>query len=220
MIAKKLINDTIPPLKLSDDGVKALAWIAEFHVHHLPVVDGQQYLGIISEYNIYDTNETSKPLSAYDFSEKPPKVHEYDHIYEVMKIMKTHQLTVMPVLDEEEQYVGLITLDTITDYLSHAQGMQEPGGIVILEMNTNDYVLSEIARLVESHNAKILSMYVTTHPNSPAIDVTLKVNKTDLTRILPTFERFEYVVKAYYQEEDYLEDVQERYDEFMNYLNI
>ncbi|MFK7907922.1 MAG: CBS domain-containing protein [Chitinophagales bacterium] len=220
MIAKKLINNTIPPLKLSDDGVKALAWIAEFHVHHLPVVDGQQYLGIISEYNIYDANETSKSLSAYDFSENPPKVHEYDHIYEVMKIMKTHRLTVMPVLDEEEQYVGLITLDTITDYLSQAQGMQDPGGIVILEMNTNDYVLSEIARLVESHDAKILSMYVTTHPNSPAIDVTLKVNKTDLTRILPTFERFDYVVKAYYQEEDYLEDVQEKYDEFMNYLNI
>ena len=220
MIAKKLINETIPPLKLSDDGEKALAWIAEFHVHHLPVVDGQQYLGIISEYTIYDTNETSKPLSNYDFSEDPPKVYEYDHIYEVMKIMKTHKLTVMPVLDEENQYVGLITLDTITDHLSHAQGMQEPGGIIILEMNMNDYVLSEIARLVESNNARILSMYVTSHPGNASMDVTLKINKTDLSSILPTFERFDYNIKAYYQEEDYLEDVQERFDEFMNYLNI
>ncbi|MEZ4886718.1 MAG: CBS domain-containing protein [Chitinophagales bacterium] len=220
MIAKKLINDTIPPLKLTDDGEKALSWIAEFHVHHLPVVDGQHYLGIISEYTIYDTNETSKPLSSYDFSEKPPKVQEYDHIYEVMKIMKANRLTVMPVVDEEQHYLGLITLDTITDYLSHAQGMEEPGGILILEMRTNDYVLSEIARLVESNDAKILSMYVTTHQSGGSMDVTLKINKTDLTSILPTFERFNYMVKAYYQEEDYLEDVQERLDEFMNYLNI
>jgi len=220
MIAKKLINDTIPPLKLTDDGEKALAWIAEFHVHHLPVVDGQQYLGMISEYTIYDTNETSQPLSDYNFSETPPKVNEYDHIYEVMKVMKSNRLSVMPVLGDEQQYVGLITLDTITDYLSQAQGMEDPGGIIILEMKSNDYALSEIARLVESHNAKILSMYVTTHPASSFIDVTLKINKTDLTSILPTFERFEYTVKAYYQEEDYLEDVQERLDEFMNYLNI
>ena len=166
MIAKKLINDTIPPLKLTDDGEKALAWIAEFHVHHLPVVDRQQYFGMISEYTIYDTNETAKPLSDYDFSENPPFVQEYDHIYEVMKVMKANRLSVMPVLNENKQYVGLITLDTITDHLSHAQGMEEPGGILILEMNTNDYVLSEIARLVESHNAKILSMYVTTHQGS------------------------------------------------------
>lgn len=220
MIAKKLINNTIPPLKLTDDGEKALAWIAEFHVHHLPVVDGQQYLGMISEYTIYDTNETSQPLSAYDFKETPPKVQEYDHIYEVMKVMKANRLSVMPVLDEEQQYVGLITLDTITDYLSQAQGMEDPGGILILEMKSNDYILSEIARLVESHDAKILSMYVTTHPASSFIDVTLKINKTDLTAILPTFERFDYTIKAYYQEEDYLEDVQERLDEFMNYLNI
>ncbi len=220
MIAKKLINDTIPPLKLTDDGEKALAWIAEFHVHHLPVVDGQQYLGMISEYTIYDTNETSQTLSSYDFSETPPKVYEYDHIYEVMKVMKANRLSVMPVLDDEQHYVGLITLDTITDYLSQAQGMEDPGGILILEMSANDYVLSEIARLVESHNAKILSMYVTTHQGSSSIDVTIKINKTDLTSILPTFERFQYTVKAYYQEEDYLEDVQERFDEFMNYLNI
>lgn len=220
MIAKKLINNTIPPLKLTDDGEKALAWIAEFHVHHLPVVDGQQYLGMISEYTIYDTNETAQPLSAYNFSETPPKVSEYDHIYEVMKVMKSNRLSVMPVLDEEQQYVGLITLDTITDYLSQAQGMEDPGGILILEMKVNDYVLSEIARLVESHDAKILSMYVTNHQGSGNIDVTLKINKTDLTSILPTFERFDYIVKAYYQEEDYLEDVQERLDEFMNYLNI
>lgn len=220
MIAKKLINDTIPPLKLSDDGEKALTWIAEFHVHHLPVVDGKNYLGIVSEYIIYDVNETSRTLATYDFSETPPSVYEYDHIYEVMKNMKANRLTVMPVLDEEGEYVGLITLDTITDHLSHAQGMQEPGGIIILEMKTNDYVLSEIARLVESNDAKILSMYVTTHELTATMDVTLKINKTDLSSILPTFERFDYNVKAYYQEEDYLEDVQERLDEFMNYLNI
>ncbi len=40
MIARELVNDSIPPLKLSDTGLKALNWMEEFRVEHLAIVDG------------------------------------------------------------------------------------------------------------------------------------------------------------------------------------
>ncbi len=221
MIAKNLINEAVPPLKPSDNGEKALSWMGSFHVQHLPVVDGQQYLGMVAEYDILDTNHADMPLRAYSLDLTRNFVYDYVHIYDVLKVVNENRLSAIPVLDENDQYVGLITLETLLDFFAKTNAMQEPGGIIILEISINDYTASEIARIVESNNAKILSMYVTSPPsNNMNLEVTLKINRTDLQAVMATFERYDYMVKASYQEDSYLEDMQERLDAFMNYLSI
>ncbi|MGB0839936.1 MAG: CBS domain-containing protein [Chitinophagales bacterium] len=220
MIAKNLINDTVPPLRSTDDGNKALTWMSEFHLQHLPVVDGQLYKGIISEYDILDKNASKQALEAYDFNFSRPFVTERDHIYEVIKKINQHRLSLIPVLNVEEEYQGVITVEGLLDHFAKTNAMQDPGGIITLKMAVSDYVLSEIARIVESHNARILSLYVTTPSNSTQMEVTLKINKTDLAKVISTLERYDYEVDAAYQETEYLEDMQDRYDSFMHYLNI
>ncbi|PIZ05339.1 MAG: CBS domain-containing protein, partial [Flavobacteriales bacterium CG_4_10_14_0_8_um_filter_32_5] len=86
-------------------------------------------------------------------------------------------------------------------------------------LNINDYSLSEIAKIVESDNAKILASFITSHPDSTKLEVTLKINKNEITRILSTFERFNYQITASYNETDYQVDLQNKYDEFMRFLN-
>jgi hypothetical protein len=98
--------------------------------------------------------------------------------------------------------------------------IKEPGGILVLVMNIHDYSLTQIARLVEENNAKILSSYITSSQDSTEIEVTLKINTTDLDRIIQTFNRFDYVVKASFSKGILQEDLKRRYDELMNYLNI
>ena len=86
-------------------------------------------------------------------------------------------------------------------------------------MNNNDYSLTEIASIIESNDTKILSSYVISKPNSTNIEITIKLNKQDITAIIKDFERHEYKISASYKEEDDDDDFTERYESLMRFLN-
>lgn len=220
MIARNLLDPTIPPLKWTDNSRKALTWMGEFHVQHLPVVRTREYIGLIAEYDILDFADLEKPFSHMERHFSRPFAHAYDHIYEVVKRLIVQRVSVLPVLDEDDNYMGVVTTTRLLSFFAQSNAMQEPGGIVVLEMKDNQYSLAEIARLVEGNQTKILSSYITPLPHTAQMEVTLKLNRTNLTSVISTFERFGYEVKAAYQEEDYTQHLQSRYDAFMHYLNM
>ncbi|MFA6923744.1 MAG: CBS domain-containing protein [Bacteroidales bacterium] len=220
MIAEELISYSIPSLKTSDNANKALTMMEEYKVTHLPIVNNEQFLGLISENDILDINEPDEPLGNHSLSLTKPYVLRSQHILDVLKLMSFLQLSLIPVLDDKNNYLGAITLKTLLIKFAEFTAIQNPGGIIILELNSNDYTLAQISQIVESNDAKILNMFVTAHPDSTKIDVTLKVNRTDITPILKTFTRYDYVIKASFGEDNFYDDLKERYDSFMNYLNI
>jgi acetoin utilization protein AcuB len=178
MIARNLISNAIPPLKLSDDGTKALAWMNNFHLQHLPVIDNLKYVGVIGEYDIIDSNDAEKLLGERDFSNNHYFVYDHVHIYEVIKVLNKNKLSLIAVLDRNDTYLGVITVSDLLEFLASANSMQDPGGIIVLEMNVRNYVLSEIANIVESNGAKILSLYVSIDPSGLNLETTIKINKT------------------------------------------
>lgn len=220
MIAAQLISNLIPPLKTSDTGEQAISWMQEFNVTHLPIVNNEQFLGLISEDDILDFSDLFAPIGSHPLSLFRPFVRENMHIYEVIKIACELQLTIIPVIDAQENYCGIITMQSIVQYFGTLSGVRENGGIVVLEMNKTDYSLAEIARIVESNDALILSNYLSSKSDSTLIEVTLKLNVSDLKHVIATFERFEYTVIASYQETEYTDQLKERFDSLMNYLNI
>ena len=130
------------------------------------------------------------------------------------------KLTLIPVLDENNNFLGVITMQNMVQHFSKLTMADNPGGIIILELNINDYSLSEIAQIVESNDTKVLSLYICSHPDSTKMDVTLKVNKTDIAGVLQTFNRYDYTVKASYSADDLTNDLKDRFLSFMNYLNM
>ena len=220
MLAKDLITDSIPPLKTSDTGTKALNWMDEFRVSHLPIVNNSQFLGLISEVDIMDLNDADQPLGNHKLSLVRPYVFESQHIYDVIKLIAEQNLTIAPVLDQNEMYLGMISLQDLVANFAKMGAVNNPGGIIILELGLRDFSLTEIARIVGSNDALILSSYITSHQDSTKLELTLKINKTDLTRILQTFERFNYTITASYHQNEFLDDMRDRYDSFMNYLNM
>ena len=219
MIASELISYDIPPLKLSDTGVKALDWMEEFRTPELPVVNEGKYVGLISESEILDRNNVDDPVDNYNLTLKNPSVHEGQHLFEVISNIVQHDINLLPVVDQNGQYLGLITLKKIIQNFSRVASVSNSGSILTLEVNVQDYSLAEISKMVESDDAKILASFITSHQDSNKIEVTLKINKTDISRILHTFERFNYTVLASYNESEYHKDLQDRYDEFMRFLN-
>lgn len=220
MVARQLITDEIMHLKTSDSGKTALGWMDEFKVSHLPIVNNEDFLGLISEQDIYSFNNTNEPLGNHMLSLKSPFVNEHQHVYEVLKLIDDLKLTVIPVLDDHKKYMGCITISKLVNFLSATYSVDNPGGIIVLEISNKDYSLTEIANIVESNNAKILSTFITSHHDSTRLEVAIKVNKIEIGSILQTFDRYGYLIKATYGKEEDLEDLKDNYDSLMNYLNI
>jgi len=219
MIAESLISTDIIPLQTSDRGETALEMMSEFYVRHLPIVNNQQLLGLISEDDVlnYDVHEA---IGSYSLSLIRPYAMISDHIYELMRLMAELRLTVIPVVDHDQNYQGVVSMEDLLQYFAQTASFTEPGSILILEVPRRDYSLAEIARLVESEQATILNVFLTGHPESARITVTLKINLLEIGRIVATFERFEYVVNASFTESEYVDSLKERYDSLMSYLNV
>lgn len=220
MLAKDLISDEIPPLKTTDTGLMAINWMDEFKVSHLPIVNKHEYLGLISDTDILDMNITDDELGKCKLSLLRPFVRESQHVYEVIKMVSNLKLTVLPVLNEHDHYMGLIPVTALLQQFATLAATREPGGIIVLEMNMHDYSLTQIAQIVEGNDGKVLSCYVNPLPDSTQIEVTLKLNKDDLSGILQTFYRYNYNVKASFHQSEFLDDMKNRFDSFMNYINI
>jgi len=221
MIAKSLINEYIPPLRTSDTGKEALQHMEIFKVSHLPIVNNLILLGIISENDIYNLNDPEQPLGNHKLELNNAYVYEYQHIYEVGQIFFEKDLTLIPVVKENKEYLGCITLKDLLKGFVKITNIEKVGSIIVLEMNIRDYSLAEIARIVEDENAKILSCYISELPDSTKILVTLKVNLEDLTRLISSFNRFNYVVRNTFLDNSYIRQMyKERLDYLFKYLEI
>jgi acetoin utilization protein AcuB len=221
MLAKDLISDVIPALHTSDSGQKALYWMDIFRISHLPIVNNEDFLGLISDQDIYDLNMADEPIGNHTLSLFSPYVTLNQHIFEVIEITSRLNLSVVPVLDHNNHYQGLITMNHLIHYFGELSALKQPGGIIVLEINANDYSLTEIAQIIESNDAKILSLYINSFSNSMKMEVNIKINRKELTSIIQTFNRYDYIVKASFMDENDLDSLYEnRYEQFMKYLSI
>lgn len=220
MIAAQLISDAIPPIKTSDSIQKVEDRMAEFRLNHLPIVNETQFLGLISDEDIIEIPDYDTTVGNVNLSLINPFVYEDQHIYEVIRLFYEQKLTAVPVLDSSMNYLGLISINTLTTYFAKITSVADPGGIIILEISNRNNSLSHIAQIVESNNAQILSSYVDTVANSTKLEITIKVNKTDISPIIASFLRYDYTIKATFNHLQRDNDTKDRFDSLMNYLSF
>jgi len=221
MKAVELLNNNILPLHKTDKVAAALHWMDEYKLSHLPVVDHKKYIGLISNVDLSDKHDSEKTVGKFTKTLIRPHILADEHYYYALKIMADFKISALPVTDENFLYLGLITQDILIQNLSESLSVQNPGGIIILEVNQPDFSLGEIVRIVESNDTKILSTSIKTKTDTTLIEVTIKLNRVNIEAVLQTFSRFHYEIKAYYGENENDEDLlRERYNSLMTYLNI
>ncbi len=221
MVAKDLISEVVPSLRTSDTGQTALNWMEIFRISHLPIVNNLDFLGLISDTDIYDMNQPDEPIGNHSLTLLKPYVTTEQHLFEVIGLASRLKLTVIPVLDSNNHYKGVITTTDLVRYLAGISSMDQPGGIIVLQLIERDYSLSQIAQIVEGNNVKVLSMYVTSPPDSTRLEVTIKVNTNELGSVIRTFERYNYDVKTWITADDSMDRFySERFDLLMKYMNI
>jgi len=221
MIARQLINDMIPPLKLTDTVQKAINWMEELRVNQLPVIDGGKFQGLITENELLQSDKLGSQLSDLRLTEKDCFVFDHQHFYDILKVASQYAVEIIAVLDREQHYKGVITVQDTVIAFAQTAAVQSPGGIIVLSLKQIDYSLAEISRLVEANGAKILSSGITNDPIDPEkVKLTLKVNLTDLSTVIATLERFGYKIIAKFQETTMEVQEKERLDILMKYLYI
>ncbi|MEQ9186276.1 MAG: hypothetical protein RLP15_00970 [Cryomorphaceae bacterium] len=220
MLAEELIVDHIPPLSRTDTGETALRWMDEFKIMHLSVVEKGMFLGTISESDVLGMTDLGEPIGGYIELLNPAFVSQRQHIFEVVKVVNDQKLTIIPVLDAKEHYVGSITIAQLMEIIADMPVANNAGGVIVLEMNLNDYSLEQIARITEENGTKILGTFVTSHPESTKMQLTIKLNKVEIGSVIAGLQRHGYTITFFEDQGDTGEDLRDRFDSFMNYLNI
>ena len=218
MITRKLISKEIQTVTLDYSGIDALSIMQEYHLSQIAVVEGNKLQGIISEEDIWSMNDDNDKLITIKDKLQIYSMTLGKDVFEIIKYMDDHNLSLLPMVTNGK-YIGSITHQTTISALASLVAIKEPGGVIILEMNKKEYSMSEIAQIVESNSARILSTYITDVDERNIIKITLKLNISDVSPIIQTFQRYSYKVAASYNHSENRNNLDDRYDLLMRYLN-
>ncbi len=219
MTAAELIKNEIPYLKSTDTVQQALELMHEFHVAELPVVINQKNAGLLHENDLLNADEKTRIESLLN-SAQHITVQSGDFFLAPLKKMHQHRLSLLPVVKEDGEYLGVITAVDLLNAAAHYNAAAEPGGVIILQMAPNNFTISELGRIVESNDARIIHLNTWTDASNGELMVAMKINKNDLHDILASLERYEYNVVQYFGENLSEEELRLNFDHLMNYLNI
>lgn len=217
MFAYQLISNEIFALKPSDTASNALLFMEDWQIKDLPIVQNSKIIGTVNEQICLD-NDQKKVIDI--LNSQTFYCFENTHFYDVLKLIFTSKLRTIPVVDNDQNFKGIIALKDLAKEIFEKSSLNQEGGIIVLQMNANNYSLAEIARITEVNNAKILYSHIVPLANEDnQVQVSLKYNVIDLKYIIATFERFNYQI--IYNTQYLIEEStsNKRYDWLIKYLN-
>ncbi len=219
MLASQILHTGFPSLHLTDRVSLALQLMDEYDVQHLPVLSEEHYVGLIAKSDLLDVEEDQTIATIQDqFANLSIKGEE--HFLVALKMAAEREFSLVPVINEQSELLGVITLSNLIQQLSRFVGNEEKGGVIVLEISKRNYSFGEISRLVETNDALITQCNTFTEPESGLIIITLKVNKIEISAIVATFQRYDYAVRYYFGEESYTNELKDNYNHLLAYLNV
>lgn len=220
MLLQQLLSPDMPTGAPSDniDYISSLFFASK--MQQLPMVDDGRYLGLLEEKDLPALQGEPERLNDHPYENFRPAISINAHPFEALRIMHQHGLSLLPVLNEEQEYSGSLTKEDLVKYLIENMGIDVTGGIIVLEMEPRNYSLSQVARICENEQVLILGAQVKTNVLTSKLELTIKTNTTDLSAVIQALERFEYTVLDTYGDQKIENDIVDRYKLLMNYINM
>lgn len=224
MVALEAISKEVAPIARETELDEALRIMDAYKVSQLPVMGKERFLGLLYHADVLARRKEAKTVGDIEEDLIRVYVSKDQHLYEVVKIADEFELSLIPVVDEDQeegdQWVGSVLIQDLIKWFANTVSIKEPGGIIVVSVDRKNFAMTQIAQIVEGNDARILSSYISSEPGSHTLDVTLKLDRQDIDGVLQTFERYDYQIKASYQESRIEEDLRDKYEELMNYINM
>ena len=220
MLTRELLSQSLPSLRPHDKVYQALQLMNDNNVTHLPITDNEKFIGILSEEDLMQVDNDSMPLGSLEQSFFVVSVKEDEHFLKAVQVAAENALSIVPVVNEENELVGTLAYNDLLRYASEFMSLNEPGGLIVLEIPSNQYSFNEISKLVETNDAQITQLNTSNDAETGMMQVTIRINKPEISDIVATFQRYEYNIKYSFGEEQYVNELRTNYDNLMNYLKI
>ena len=219
MLAATITAQGFPLLQLDDKVRFALQCMDDFDVQELAVVKDDYFLGLVQKADLLDTDPS---LALLVLSDQFKKIMLLDtaHFLTALDLFSKHQLSILPVLNEQQECIGMIPQKRLNDALAKFLGVDVPGAIIVLSVAPYQYSLAEMSRLVESNNAQIVQLNSYYDETNGAMIITLKINKDEAQAIIATFQRYDYQLVQYFGKTPLHNDIEAHYHHLMNYLDV
>lgn len=219
MLASQLINTGFPAVNLFDKVSFALQLMEDYDLLHLPVLSEEKFAGVVEKDDLLDADEDGL-LASLEQSLKKIFVKGEEHFLVAVKLIAEHELSMLPVINEQSELVGIIPAKSLFTHVSHFLGNNEKGGIIVLETDKRHFSFGEISRLIETNDAYITQLNTYPESDTGLVIVTIKINKIEVSDIVATFQRYDYIVRYYFGEEQYANELKENYNHLLFYLNM
>ena len=212
------INNDIKAIAIDESIETVQDFFAELSFSHFPVLEDGTYLGSIALDDV-ETFDTDKKVSDYRYTLEGFYARTNMIWLDVLEVFARNHTSVVPVLDDRNNYIGYYEITDIVKFFHETPFLKEMGGIIIVEKNSSDYSMSQIAQIVESNNGKLLGLFISNVENDN-VQVTVKITLGAMSEIIQTFRRYNYEIISEHQEDNYLNALKERSDYLDKYLNI
>jgi len=219
MLAKDIAIQGFPMLRLEDTAAFILKCMEDFEVQHLPVVKDEYFIGLVSKENVLDMDakqtiaQLIDPLLRFGIAGSA-------HFLTALHLFSKHQLTLLPVLNDQQECVGVIPQKNLNDQLTQFLGLDQPGAVIVLSISPLQYSLAEMSRLVETNNAQIVQLNSFFDETNGSMVITIKLNREEASSIIATFQRYDYQVLHYFGNSPLNNDIEDHYHHLMNYLDV
>lgn len=220
MLTRDLITQSLPYLQLHDKVYQALQIMNDNQVRHLPVIDGDKFAGIISEDDLLMADNENGAILDMGQSFSGAFVKENDHFLTAVQIAGENNLSIVPVLNEDNEIIGTVAYADMLKHASEFMSLGEPGGLIVLEVESNQYSFNEISKIVETNDAQITQLNTSNDATTGMMRVTIRINKQEISDIIASFQRYEYNIKYFFGEEQYTNELKSNYDNLMTYLKL
>ena len=210
-------KDLIPRVKPEDSIAQVQEWMEEFKTSELPVASEGFFLGLVDEDMTYDDLDADV-VNDLMFKGRECSVQHDQHYYDVLSKAYNQGFRLVAVLDEEEKYLGVVTIQDVVEAFAQASSIHTPGAILVLLVKESDYALSNLARMIEMNGVKILSFHSTPDDEQGNLRITLKLDSEDISQIRTVLENNQVKVEATFNTSALTYDEKERLDLLMKYL--
>ncbi|MFV8345045.1 CBS domain-containing protein [Flavobacterium sp. ZB4P13] len=203
----------------SQDSIAAIQdFFSELHFSHFPIVEEGVYIGSIASEDI-ETFDSDKKASDYRFTLEGFFTRTNTMWLDVLEVFAKNHTNLVPVLDENNTYMGYYEIEDIMKFFHETPFLKEPGGIIVVKKGVLDYSMSQITQIIESNNGKLLGLFIS-EADIESVEVTLKITLGAMNEIIQTFRRYNYEIISEHQEDNYINNLKERSDYLDKYLNI
>jgi CBS-domain-containing membrane protein len=219
MLVNQLLNTGFPSLNIADKASFALQLMDDYDVLHLPVLSQDKFVGVVAKDDLLDDEEAAIHLSSPNILYKY-SVKSEEHFLSALKLIAQFDLSLLPVINDQTELVGVILSKDLVKAVSLFLGIDEKGAVIVLETDKRNYSFGELSRLVETNDAYITQLNTYTEASSGLVVITIKINKIEVSDIVATFQRYDYVVRYFFGEEEYANELKENYHHLISYLNM